>query len=226
MQSLILVSNRGPVTFERRGRRPRTITRGGGGLVSALTGLIEHQPALWVSAAITPEDAVVAEEAGGGSFELPGIGVDTRGRFVVLDPETYHAYYNVIANPMLWFIQHYLWDLGNEPIIDADIHRAWNEGYVEVNRQMAAKAVEVARAAGKRPLILIHDYQLYLVPRMVRKEFPTAVIQLFVHVPWPTPQYWKVLPKEMRNAILDGILGCDIVGFQSSLDVRNFLMTC
>jgi trehalose 6-phosphate synthase len=52
------------------------------------------------------------------------------------------------------------------------------------------------------------------------------MIQLFVHVPWPTPQYWKVLPKEMRDAILEGILGCDIVAFQSSLDVRNFLMTC
>jgi trehalose 6-phosphate synthase len=47
-----------------------------------------------------------------------------------------------------------------------------------------------------------------------------------VHVPWPTPQYWKVLPKEMRDAILDGLLGCDLVGFQSSLDVRNFLLTC
>jgi trehalose 6-phosphate synthase len=52
------------------------------------------------------------------------------------------------------------------------------------------------------------------------------MIHLFVHVPWPTPQYWKVLPKHMRDAILNGLLGCDIVGFQSSLDVRNFLLTC
>ena len=83
MQSLILVSNRGPATFERRGRRPRTITRGGGGLVSALTGLIEHQAALWVSAAITPEDAIVAEEADGGSFELPGGWLTGRPRAVL-----------------------------------------------------------------------------------------------------------------------------------------------
>jgi len=64
------------------------------------------------------------------------------------------------------------------------------------------------------------------VPRMLRKAMPDAIIQFFLHVPWATPQYWKVLPKDMRDAILEGLLGCDIVGFQSSLDVRNFLLTC
>jgi trehalose 6-phosphate synthase len=73
---------------------------------------------------------------------------------------------------------------------------------------------------------MVHDYQLYLVPKIVREQLPGAIIQHFIHIPWPTPQYWKVLPKEMRSAILQGLLGCDIVGFQSSLDVRNFLMTC
>ena len=135
-------------------------------------------------------------------------------------------YYGVFANPVLWFIQHYLWDLGNEPVIDDRIHQAWEEGYVEVNRLIAEKVIEVARAAPSRPLVLVHDYQLYLVPRLVRKAIPAAMIQHFVHVPWPTPQYWKVLPKQMRDAILEGLLGCDIVGFQSSLDVRNFLLTC
>jgi trehalose 6-phosphate synthase len=60
----------------------------------------------------------------------------------------------------------------------------------------------------------------------VRESLPSAILTHFVHVPWPTPQYWKVLPKPMRDAILEGLLGCDIVGFQSSLDVRNFLLTC
>jgi trehalose 6-phosphate synthase len=61
---------------------------------------------------------------------------------------------------------------------------------------------------------------------LVRQALGNAVIHHFNHVPWPTPQYWKVLPKAMRDAILSGLLGCDIVGFQSSLDVRNFLLTC
>src|SRR5205807_9879207 len=117
-------------------------------------------------------------------------------------------------------------DLANEPVIDERIHQAWREGYVEVNRQVAARIVEIGRVAPRRPLVLVHDYQLYLVPRLVRQALPSAMIQHFVHVPWPTPQYWKILPKHMRDAILEGVLGCDVIGFQSSLDVRNFLMTC
>jgi len=132
----------------------------------------------------------------------------------------------VMANPVLWFIQHYLWDLAQQPIINGRIHRAWKDGYVEVNRQVAEKVIDVGRQVPHRPLVLVHDYLLYLVPRIVRQKLPGAIIQHFIHIPWPTPQYWKVLPKEMRSAILEGLLGCDIVGFQSSLDVRNFLMTC
>ncbi len=97
---------------------------------------------------------------------------------------------------------------------------------MQVNQQVAQKVVEVGWQLPDRPLVLIHDYQLYLVPELVRRQLPGAIIQHFIHIPWPTPQYWKVLPKEMRDAILHGLLGCDIVGFQSSLDVRNFLMTC
>ena len=91
---------------------------------------------------------------------------------------------------------------------------------------IARRVVEVGHQLPERPLIMVHDYQLYLVPKMVRRELPGAIITHFVHIPWPTPQYWKVLPRHMRDAILEGLLGCDIVGFQSSLDVRNFLMTC
>ena len=131
-----------------------------------------------------------------------------------------------MANPVLWFIQHYLWDLAQQPIINGRIHRAWKDGYVEVNRQVAEKVIDVGRQVPHRPLVLVHDYLLYLVPRIFRQKLPGAIIQHFIHIPWPTPQYWKVLPKEMRSAILEGLLGCDIVGFQSSLDVRNFLMTC
>jgi hypothetical protein len=132
----------------------------------------------------------------------------------------------MISNPVLWFIQHYLCDLAQQPIINDRIHRAWTNGYVEVNKQVAQRVAEVAARLPERPLVLVHDYQLYLVPKLVREQVPGAIIQHFVHLPWPTPQYWKVLPREMRDAILQGLLGCDIVGFQSSGDVRNFLMTC
>jgi trehalose 6-phosphate synthase len=141
-------------------------------------------------------------------------------------PEQYEMYYGVIANPLLWFTQHYLWDLGNVPVIDDRVHEAWTDGYVQVNMQMAEKVIELAHEAARPPLVLVEDYQLYMVGRLVREAVPNALIQHFVHVPWPTAQYWKVLPMHMRDRIFEGLLGCDIVGFQTSTDVRNFLLTC
>jgi trehalose 6-phosphate synthase len=162
----------------------------------------------------------------GASGMAPLISAQTRLHYVTPTPEEYEMYYSVISNPVLWFIQHYLWDLANQPIINGRIHKAWTDGYVRVNQQVAEKVIEVGRRLPNRPMVLVHDYQLYLVPQLIRDQLPGAIIQHFIHIPWPTPQYWKVLPKVMRDGILRGLLGCDIVGFQSSLDVRNFLMTC
>ena len=194
-------------------------------MVTGLLTLAEATSANWVACARTDAERKLAEES------PHGLTVPLRqatGRLFYATPtrEQYDMYYAVISNPVLWFIQHYLWDLGTEPVIDARVHHAWAQGYVQVNQQMAAKVLELARASHGPPLVLVHDYQLYLVPRIVRQSMPEALIQHFVHVPWPTAQYWKVLPKHMRDPILEGLLGCDVVGFQTSLDVRNFLLTC
>ena len=219
--SAIVVANRAP-------HEPRPeggFTRGAGGVITALLTLAEVMDADWVACARTDaERQLVAEH--GPSMSVPLFRGEARLHYVTPTPEQYEQYYSVIANPVLWFIQHYLWDLAQQPIINGRIHRAWTHGYVEVNRQVARGVVEVAARLPRRPLVLVHDYQLYLVPKLVREALPGAIIQHFVHIPWPTPQYWKVLPREMRDAILHGLLGCDIVGFQSSGDVRNFLMTC
>jgi trehalose 6-phosphate synthase len=219
--SSIVVSNRAP-------HQPRPeggFTRGAGGVVTALLTLAEVTSAEWVACARNDaERALVGEQ--GPTWSSPLIRAETRLHYVTPTREQYDQYYSVISNPVLWFVQHYLWDLAHQPIINGRIHRAWREGYVEVNRQVAERVVEVGRHLPNRPLVLVHDYQLYLVPKLVRQNLPGAIIQHFIHIPWPTPQYWKVLPREMRSAILHGLLGCDIVGFQSSLDVRNFLMTC
>jgi len=217
----ILVSNRGP----RDARPDGSFRRGAGGVVTGLLTLADAMGAEWVACARSDAERELADRHSS-MVTVPLLHSTGRLHYATPTREQYDLYYSVIANPVLWFIQHYLWDLGNEPVIDERIHQAWANGYVEVNRQMAAKVVELARSTSSRPLVLVHDYQLYLVPRLVRQHIPSAVIQHFVHVPWPTPQYWKILPKHMRDAILDGLLGCDIVGFQSSLDVRNFLMTC
>src|SRR3982074_205061 len=219
--SAIVVANRAP-------HEPRPeggFTRGAGGVITALLTMAEVTGADWVACARTDsERELIAQH--GTSWNAPLIRSEPRLHYATPTPEQYDQYYSVIANPVLWFIQHYLWDLAQQPIINGRIHRAWNNGYVEVNKQVARKVVDVARGLPGRPLVRVHDYQLYLVPRLVREQLHGAIIQQFVHIPWPTPQYWKVLPREMRDAILYGLLGCDVVGFQTSLDVRNFLMTC
>src|SRR5438132_7201023 len=219
--SAIVVSNRAP-------HEPRPeggFARGAGGVVTALLTLAEVTAANWVCCARNDAERKLVEEQGD-TWNAPLLRSETRLHYVNPPPEQYDQYDSVISNPGLWFIQHYLWDLAQQPIINGRIHRAWKNGYVAVNRQVADKVIAVGRQVQHRPLVMVHDYQLYLVPRMVREQLPGAIIQHFIHIPWPTPQYWKVLPREMRTAILEGLLGCDIVGFQSSLDVRNFLMTC
>src|SRR5256714_571485 len=219
--SAIVVANRAP-------HEPRPeggFTRGAGGVITALLTLAEVAGADWVACARTEGERALVDQHGP-SWDAPLGRGQPRLHYAMPTPEQYEQYYSVISNPVLWFVQHYLWDLANQPVINGRIHRAWRNGYVEVNKLVARKVVEVARTLPGRPLVMVHDYQLYLVPRLVREQLHGAIIQHFVHIPWPTPQYWKVLPREMRDAILSGLLGCDIVGFQTSLDVRNFLMTC
>ena len=222
---LILVSNRGPVTFSRAPGGDLERQRGGGGLVTALMGLAEHTPALWISAAISEADEEVSREAEGGSFALPGLGADTRGRFVSIDHDTYHAYYNVVANPMLWFIQHYLWDLSNAPDVRREEKDAWENGYLAANAAFA-EAVNQELADDPDRVVMLHDYHLYTAPEGIRAEHPDAFLHLFVHIPWSQPDYWRILPSEVREAILRGLLANDIIAFHTWRYARNFLLCC
>ncbi len=211
-------------------------TRGAGGLVTALSTLATSTDAIWVGCARTPDDREVARKHPRSPVVITGDdGRDYRIAFVAPEEEAYDLYYNQISNPLLWFIQHYLWNLSHNPTLDRETDRAWNDGYVKVNRMFADRIVQAAkrpplgeegRKEGQVPLVLIQDYQLYLVAKMVRERIPGVVLQQFIHIPWPTPQYWKVLPAKMRDPIVEGLLGNDIVGFQTPRDCRNFLLTC
>ena len=222
---LILVSNRGPVSFTRGEDGELERNRGGGGLVTALLGLTEHTPALWVSAATSEADEEVAAEAGGGSFPLPGLGVATDGRFVVIDHETYNSYYNVVANPMLWFIQHYLWDLSNAPDVRREELDAWEHGYLAANHLFADAVVKELDADPDR-VVMLHDYHLYTAPEAIRAAHPHAFLHHFVHIPWSQPDYWRILPPHIREGILRGLLANDIVAFHTRSYARNFLLCC
>jgi trehalose 6-phosphate synthase len=137
----------------------------------------------------------------------------------------YRLHYSVISNPLLWFVQHYLWDLARQPVITQRTHDAWSEGYVKVNRLIADRVVEVA-SQSKAPLVLIQDYHLYRMPEFVRDQMPTVAMQHFIHIPWPAADYWRVLPVSMRNAIFSGLLANDVIGFQTNGDVWRFLNGC
>src|SRR5438105_8855915 len=200
-----------------------TMRRGAEGLVTALFTVAEATSAPWVACARTPAER---QRVADGPVLVPGQHRDLEIYYAVPEPDAYRKYYSVIANPLLWFVQHYLWDLIEEPLIDDAIWSAWETGYVAVNRLLADKVVEVARQSPRPPLVMTQDYQLYLAPGRIRELLADATLQQFIHIPWPTPNYWKVLPKPMRDAIFEGLLGNDVIGFQSRLDVRNFLMTC
>jgi trehalose 6-phosphate synthase len=229
----VIAANRAPVEVQRKGNR-YTGVRGAGGLVSALSSLAVSTDAVWVGAARTDADRELAVKHPRSPVKVTADdGRTYRISFVNPDEEAYELYYNQISNPLLWFIQHYLWNLSHNPSISQETDRAWTEGYVTVNRLFAERVVQSARRPAKagsrqrkRPLVLIQDYHLYLVAAMVRERLPEATLQQFIHIPWPTPQYWKVLPDKMRDPIVEGLLGNDIVGFQTPRDCRNFLLTC
>jgi trehalose 6-phosphate synthase len=220
---LVLASNRGPVEYRRNAVGALTTRRGSGGLVTALSGLMASADAVWIACAMTAEDREVAAK----EMSTAGrSGQRLRLRFICPAPEEYDRYYNVISNPLLWFIQHYLWDLSRMPVMDARTHQAWEQGYVRVNQLMADRVVAECEHAARRPLVMLQDYHFYLAPGMIRARLPQAVLQHFIHIPWPTAEYWKILPEAMRNGVIEGLLGNNVIGFQTETSVWNFLVTC
>jgi len=222
---IVIVSNRGPYQFTRQEDGTFASRRGAGGLVTALMALAQRLDVLWVAGALSEDDKAWAEE-----FKtvqhVEGINL----RLVVTDPDAYEKYYNKIANPLLWFIQHQMWDIPREPSIDGDIWSAWKEGYVHINRQFARVVAESVRdeiKRGERPVLVFpQDYHLYMMPYFLREQLGHSVyIQPFVHIPWPGPDAWRILPAQMRNSLVRSLLSSDNIGFQTRRDAFNFVQT-
>jgi trehalose 6-phosphate synthase len=220
---LVLVSNRGPVTFQPGGE----MKRGTGGLVTALTGLASHREVLWVASAMTDEDVEHSEQHGGRAFEIESAhgGSTFQVRLVASDPNAYDRFYNVFANPMLWFIQHYLWDLSNAPDIRRNEVEAFEYGYNAVNDDLAEAVVEEIDGVDE-PVVMVHDYHLYTLPALVRRARPDAFLHHFIHIPWTQPDAWRVLPRGIRREIFEGLLANDIIGFHTRSYRWNFLQCC
>ncbi len=213
---LIVVSNRGPVSYARDGSGRRVGRRGGGGLVTALAPLVSLHDVTWVANAITDEDRAVAAEADGAFEETARDGSTYRLRLVRHRRATFDRFYNVYANPTLWFLQHRLPGLVEPPPGDA-----W-ESYRAVNEAVARAVVEELDASPDTP-VWFHDYHLYLAPAAVRAARPEAILSHFVHIPWPGPSGWELLPAEARTAIHAGLLANDVAGFHTARWREGFL---
>jgi trehalose 6-phosphate synthase len=216
---LIIATNRGPVTFTSGSSgvlRPR---RGSGGLVTALGQVGRHVPLTWIAAAMSEGDRRAADdpkllrEADGGGIRL---------RFASVERAVYEQAYNVIANPLLWFLQHQMWNLPERPIIDATVMRAWERGYVAMNEAFASAILAQARG-DREPRIMLHDYHLYLAAEPIRRARPKAILSHFTHIPWPPSSIWQTIAPRIREGIAIGLLANDVVGFQTARYAHNFL---
>jgi len=222
---LIIASNRGPVTLRQNGSGEVEYQRGSGGLVTALVGVLQHAEVRWIACARTEAD----KTWGQGIAPLGDSEEKVWMQFLNPPDSAYEGYYSVIANPLLWFLQHSMWDIFREPTIDQTVWRHWEDGYVAVNR-LFAEAIARQISAGARPaLVMLQDYHLYLAPGLIRYRYrPRAKYTLahFVHIPWPGAEDWGLLPARMRRAILEGLCAVDLLGFQTREDSLNFIRTC
>jgi trehalose 6-phosphate synthase len=220
----VIVSNRGPVTFSRSESGEREYSRGAGGLVTALNAVSRRrQEVVWIASAQSEEDARVAEE----SLEEPYKVEDLKIVLVEHDEESYDLMYNHLANPLLWFVQHGLYDLPYKPELGEDTQRAWEDGYVVISENFAEAVGRTLEAiGGEEPVILVHDYQLYMVPHALRERLgDDPFISLFVHIPWPDPETWRVLPRYVREGALRSLLKANVVAFHTEGYARNFVRT-
>ena len=212
--SLLLASNRGPVSYAEDGRGGLVARRGGGGLVSAVTRASAVGEPLWVCAALSEADRLAARAADG--RVQPGV------EMLDLDPVTFDRAYNGVANSTLWFVSHLLYDTASAPVFDARTDRLW-EAYREYDD---AFAEALARNADRGAAVLVQDYHLALTPRQLRERRPDLRIGHFSHTPWAPPEYFCLLPDEIAHEVLLGMLGADAVGFHSARWADAFGRCC
>ncbi|WP_406125884.1 trehalose-6-phosphate synthase [Streptomyces canus] len=196
---VLVASNRGPVSYEVQEDGSLRPKRGGGGLVSGLSAIGPEAGALWVCSALSDGDREAVRQ---------GVGED--GVRMLAIPADVHAdAYNGIANSVLWFVHHLLYQTPLEPAFDAEFRRQWGS-YETYNR---AFAEALAEEAGEGAAVLVQDYHLCLVPGMLRELRPDLRIAHFSHTPWAPVDYFRMLPDDIAGQVLRGMLGADRLGF-------------
>ncbi|TVY04974.1 trehalose-6-phosphate synthase [Mycolicibacterium porcinum] len=197
----VVVANRLPIDMERLPDGSTTWKRSPGGLVTALEPLLRKRRGAWIGWAGIPD---------GG--EEPIVEEDLQLFPVELSAQDVADYYEGFSNATLWPLYH---DLIVKPVY----HRKWWDAYVDVNRRFAEAT---ARAAAPNATVWIQDYQLQLVPKMLRMLRPDLTIGFFLHIPFPPVELFMQMP--WRSEIVEGLLGADLVGFHLAGGAQNFLV--
>jgi trehalose 6-phosphate synthase len=208
--SLIIVANREPLSHEYDRAGHIVAKRSSAGLVNAVEPLVRRCSGVWIAHGGGTADRLTAIDRDG--LQVPAEGAAYRLRRVWLDEDEQHEYYDGFANEGLWPLCH---RAHVRPIFRSDdLNTYWT-----VNGRFADAVKEEARDA--TPLVLVQDYHFALAPRMIRERVPLSTIVSFWHIPWPHWQAFEICP--WRQQLLEGLLGSDIVGFQTTLDCRNFI---
>jgi trehalose 6-phosphate synthase len=197
---VVVVANRLPVDQVTEPDGTTRWQRSPGGLVTALEPFVAGRGGAWVGWAGSAGEAPEPFESNGMSL-VP----------IALSEEEVDQYYEGMSNASLWPLYH---DVVEKP----EYHRKWWDTYVQVNKRFADRTAEIA---GENAIVWVHDYQLQLVPAMLRQRRPDLTIGFFLHIPFPPYELFTQLP--WRSAIVEGLLGADLVGFQRPSAAANFV---
>jgi len=199
---IVIVSNRLPVHRVRKGKSVSWETSPGG-LVSALTPILRGGASTWIGWA-----------GASGTAPRPFTHDSIRNVPVRISKGEIEAYYDGFSNATLWPLYH-------DAIRTPEYHREWWEPYIEVNRRFAQAAAKAVAPGGT---VWVQDYHLQLAPAMIREIKPGVRVGFFLHIPFPPQELFAQLP--WRREILEGILGADVVGFQTEQNAQNFCQLC
>jgi trehalose 6-phosphate synthase len=220
---ILVASNRGPVAFVEADGGELVPKRGSGGLVTGLGPSVSATGGLWVATAMSDGDRLQAARSPGGRVDVVAEDAKYALRLISVEPEAYDRFYNEVSNRILWFLHHRLWDVARLPVFDETSRVAW-EAYRDVNAAFAHALAE--EAGGGTAEILVQDYHLTLVPSALRALAPRARIAHFHHTPFAGPGYLRLAPAWMREELLAGLLGADLLGFQTTGWAQSFLSAC
>jgi trehalose 6-phosphate synthase len=239
--SVLIASNRGPVSFKRGDDGHLSAKRGGGGVVSGLSAVADVSDMLWVCAALGDGDRAAARAAPGGLLDPDLTGDSATVRMLDIPPAMFQRAYNAVANSTLWFVHHMLYDTPNRPSFGPGFAREW-EAFRRYNEMFADALADAARAAvdgvtpdgartrgaSGRPAAraVIQDYHLCLAPQMLAERAPGIPIAHFSHTPWAPPDYYRMLPRDTGREVLAGILGADHAGFLCRRWANAFVDCC